>query len=144
MKKLNNVTFQRCLSPLDTVGLPMLVNFCDASEEAFGACAYLRWEVEGEPRYSTRFVAARSRVAPLKKLTIPRLELQAAVLAVRLHETIMYEIRLKIQRTIFFTDSTIVYGLEVNQEDSSNSYQQESVRFIAKVVRRSGNMFRES
>jgi len=44
-----------------------------------------------------RFVAAKSRVAPLKELTVPRLELQAAVLASRLQVTIKEECRFQFE-----------------------------------------------
>ena len=54
-----------------------------------------------------KFVAAKTCLAPLKELTIPRLELQAAVLASRLAKTILDEIRLKIVRVIF-SDSRVV------------------------------------
>ena len=47
-------------------------------------------------------------MAPLKQLTIPRLELQAAVLASRLAKTIQEESRIKFKDFMFFTDSTIV------------------------------------
>ena len=87
MKKLNEVSFKRCLTPLDAVGVPMLCIFCDASEEAFGACAYVRWQIN-DGTYDVRFIAAKSRVAPLKRLTIPRLELQAAVMGTRLYQAV--------------------------------------------------------
>ena len=54
----------------------MLCVFSDASRQAFGARAYVRWLAKNG-RYEARFVASKSRVAPLKELTIPRLELQA-------------------------------------------------------------------
>ncbi len=54
------------------------------------------------------FIAAKSRVAPLKQLTFPRLELQAAVLASCLAKSIQEESRLQFQGTKFFTDSAIV------------------------------------
>ncbi|XP_071481170.1 uncharacterized protein [Diadema antillarum] len=106
MEKLTNVRFQRCLTPTNARGKPTLCIFCDASMEAFGACAYLRWEVD-EARYEVRFVTAKSRVAPLKQLTIPRLELQAAVLASRLYTTIRTEMSLDLADVIFMTDSMI-------------------------------------
>ena len=106
MMKLNEIRFHRCLTPPDAVGQPILCIFSDASEEAFGTCAYARWQLSsGE--FETRFIAAKSRVAPLKRLTTPRLELQGAVLASRLHKTILEETRLPFAQTIFFLDSTI-------------------------------------
>ena len=68
----------------------------------------MRWEI-GEKSYDVRFVAAKSRVAPLKELSIPRLELQAAVLAARLYKSIQSESRIPLERVIFFTDSKIVF-----------------------------------
>eukprot|EP00057_Strongylocentrotus_purpuratus_P004826 XP_003729535.1 PREDICTED: uncharacterized protein LOC100892047 [Strongylocentrotus purpuratus] len=106
MEELKEVTFERCLTPKDVVGKPLLCIFSDASMHAFGACAYLRWETE-DGDYKTRFVAAKSRVAPLKPLTVPRLELQAAVLASRLYKTIVEQLTMEIDDVILFTDSMI-------------------------------------
>ena len=77
--------------------------FCDASQKAFCAVVYYRWKQAGCIRLS--FVTARSRVAPSKPLTIPRLELQAAVLATRLADTVKRETRLDITRTVLWSDS---------------------------------------
>ena len=81
----------------------------DASREAFGTCAYVYIRSE-EPTGAihVRFVAGKSRVASLKELTIPRLELQAAVLASRLCKTIEKEVRIQLKESILFTDSAIV------------------------------------
>ena len=89
MKKLDKIGFKRCLVPPETPEAPVLCVFSDASQEAFGACAYVRQKTK-QSTYEVNFVAAKSRVAPLKQLTIPRLELQAAV-ASRLAKTIVKE-----------------------------------------------------
>ena len=107
MGELNDVTFERCLTPPEAIGLPTLCVFSDASQEAFAACAYIRWKLS-DGTNDVRFVAAKSRIAPLKELTIPRLELQAAVLATRLKKTIIEESRMQFENVIFFTDSMIV------------------------------------
>ncbi|XP_074611044.1 uncharacterized protein LOC141865611 [Acropora palmata] len=59
---------------------------------------------------------AKSRLAPLKAITIPRLELSAAVLAVRLDRMIRQEIRLPIKSLTFWTDSTCVLRYIRNKE----------------------------
>ena len=83
MKELNKVSFQRSLSPQQPAeNRSTLCIFVDASQGTFGACAYIRWITINE-EHDVRFVAAKSRVAPLKELTILRRELQAAVLASR-------------------------------------------------------------
>ena len=106
MKKLNDVVLERCLCPFIPVELPILCVFADASRGAFGACAYIR-SVDVSGLVAVRFLAAKSRVAPLKELSIPRLELQAAVLASRLCKTIQEETRMQFKEIILFTDSTI-------------------------------------
>ncbi|XP_075170108.1 uncharacterized protein LOC142242414 [Haematobia irritans] len=52
--------------------------FCDASLSAYGVCIYIRSEYKGEVRVS--LLCSKSRVAPLKVLTVPKLELSAALL----------------------------------------------------------------
>ena len=107
MEALNHVTFERSLTPDNVIGAPSLIVFADASNQAFGACAYVRWETS-DRLFAVGFVSAKSRVAPLKPLTIPRMELQAAVLAVHLARSILDETRMKFEKVIFFSDSSIV------------------------------------
>ena len=114
MQQLNSVWLDRCICPAETVEPPILCVFADASRGAFGTCAYLRSE-ESTGAVNVRFVAAKSRVAPLKELTIPRLELQAAVLASRLCKSIENEVRIPLQESILFTDSEIVLAWIRNQ-----------------------------
>ena len=61
----------------------MLCVFADASQDVFAACAYVR-QRKDNITYAINFIAAKSRVSPVKQLTIPRLELQAAVIPSRL------------------------------------------------------------
>ncbi|PFX34825.1 hypothetical protein AWC38_SpisGene252 [Stylophora pistillata] len=108
IKELNEVSFPRSLSPRQpSYSRPTLCVFADASQEAFGACAYIRWSIENK-EFDVKFIAAKSRVAPLKQITIPRLELQAAVLASRLQATIKEESRFEFEKTFMITDSAIV------------------------------------
>ena len=73
MKELNKVSFQGSLTPHKPAEhRPTVCIFADASQGASGACAYIRWMTINEER-DLRFVAAKSRVLPLKELTILRL-----------------------------------------------------------------------
>ena len=56
--------------------------FCDASQEAYGCVSYLR-TVSRDGSIHTAFLMAKSRLAPLKTVTVPRLELMGAVMAVQ-------------------------------------------------------------
>ena len=84
-----------------------LHGFSDASEGAYGACIYIR-SVDVLGNISTRFLCSKSRVAPLKRLSLPRLELCAAMLLAD-----MYQASLRALKTIFnkvrlWTDFMIV------------------------------------
>ena len=54
-------------------------------------------------------VISKSKLAPLKTVTLPRLELSAAVTAVRLYRSMIHEIDLPVERTYFWTDSTLTH-----------------------------------
>ena len=80
--------------------------FVDSSEVAFAAVAYLR--IHSNAGTQVSIVCGRIRVAPLKPLTIPRLELQAAVMGVRLASTIKQEVEFSVESTHFWSDSQTV------------------------------------
>lgn len=80
--------------------------FADASEVAFAAVAY--WRIVFGDRVELAFVCGKSRCAPLKILSIPRLELQAAVLATRLLNEIKDSHNLKISSICIWSDSQTV------------------------------------
>ncbi|XP_036329813.1 uncharacterized protein LOC118741953 [Rhagoletis pomonella] len=81
--------------------------FVDASEDAFAAVAYWR-VVNYENEVSVSFVCAKTKCAPLKPLTIPRLELQAAVLGTRLMQTIREEHSVVVNDCLLWSDSSTV------------------------------------
>ena len=81
--------------------------FCDASQDAYGACACLRREFK-DNMVECRLVAGKGRVAPLKAQSICRLELMAALIAARLAETVAAELMTKIEKITFWSDSTTV------------------------------------
>ncbi|XP_041782000.1 uncharacterized protein LOC121598785 [Anopheles merus] len=80
--------------------------FTDASELGYGCAAYFRKETPSGIRCA--LVMARSKVAPLQHLTIPKLELQAALLGARLKRMVCDSHDLEIKATYFHTDSEVV------------------------------------
>ncbi|XP_055604945.1 uncharacterized protein LOC129753176 [Uranotaenia lowii] len=80
--------------------------FTDASEAAYGCVAYLRVVVDETVRCSLGM--SRSKVSPIQQLSIPRNELQAAVLGARLADTVQKNHRLPITQRYFWTDSQTV------------------------------------
>ena len=81
--------------------------FCDASEQAYGAVVYLRM-VDDDGTAHLAFVLARSRVAPRRLHSMPRLELCGALTGAQLSKLLSDELRLEIKRTVMWTDSTTV------------------------------------
>ncbi|XP_065087297.1 uncharacterized protein LOC135709035 [Ochlerotatus camptorhynchus] len=80
--------------------------FTDASIQAYGCVAYFRAMVDGEIK--CLLVMSRSKVAPLKLQSIPRLELMGAVLGARMLQTIKSNHSLSINRCFLWTDSQTV------------------------------------
>lgn len=83
-----------------------LHGFADASEVAYGAVLYAR--VETASHIECTLIAAKSRVAPLKTVTIPRLELCAAQVLSELVQAFQRTTRLAHLKTTLWSDSQIV------------------------------------
>ena len=62
----------------------------DGSQHAYGACAYVRWQL-ADGSYISNLICAKNRLAPLKTMPIPRIELMGAVIACRLRAVILKE-----------------------------------------------------
>ena len=107
LDKVEKMKFQRCLRPEGCRKQPELMVFSDSSEEAYGTCAYVRWEVE-DGVYSAVLVMSKNRIAPKRTLSIPKLELCAAVIAIRLRRKIEELMDCKFLEVYQLTDSMIV------------------------------------
>ena len=110
LPNLSTITLPRCLTPhsVDTsLTTQDLHIFCDASERSYGAVAYMRTE-DCQQQGNVSFLMARSRVAPKKQLSIPRLELCAALIGAQLFSLLQTELTIHIRKTILWTDSTTV------------------------------------
>ena len=108
LEEIKNCIIPRCYVPknVDYVRTQLHV-FCDASLTAFAATAYLRTSTQNEKTH-VALIMAKTRVAPVKQMTVTRLELQAALLAARLAKTITDALEIEIKERIFWTDSTTV------------------------------------
>ncbi len=92
--------------------------FADASQEAYAAAAYLVVRGVGPP--SSHLVFAKAHVAPSKPLTIPRLELLAAHLAVKVRKTALAHLKGNVVKIYHWTDSlTVLFWLN----DDSQRFQ---------------------
>ena len=84
-----------------------LHGFCDASEHAYAAVVYLRMTTtNGDVQVS--LVTSKTKVAPIKRLTIPRLELCGAYLLAHLLQHVHQVLEVPLSKVYAWTDSTIV------------------------------------
>lgn len=110
LPQLSQISLPRCYTDhnTDRSTISQTIHvFCDASERAYGSVAYLRSD-NGDGKVQVAFVAARSRVAPKKQLSIPRLELCGALTGAQLASVLLKELTIKIQNVMYWTDSTTV------------------------------------
>ena len=108
LEGLEALSIPRCYLPLDGSEMSYEVHhFADASRVAYGAVSYLRM-VDKNGNAQCSFLMGKCHLAPVVTMTIPRLELMAAVTAVRLHQTLKKELQLKIGRVCFWSNSTAV------------------------------------
>ncbi|XP_011174666.2 uncharacterized protein LOC105206911 [Solenopsis invicta] len=103
---MGQISFPRKLLTDDCQDV-QLHGFCDASNTGYGACIYIR-SLGKDGNVVVRLLCAKSRVAPLKTITIPRLELCGALVLAQLYRETKDTLRVTINRTVFWSDSTIV------------------------------------
>ncbi|XP_067209986.1 uncharacterized protein [Linepithema humile] len=109
IKQLNNFCIPRNAMEIHPIVRIELHGFCDASQNAYGACLYIRVTDQDGIHY-TNLLCSKSRVAPLKTVNLPRLELCGAQLLSQLvHKTIQV-LDLQLHEIYYWTDSTIVIG----------------------------------
>ena len=121
IQNLNHVKIERWFKYSSTNPVE-LHRFADASEKANGAVAYIKTINNGN--VNCNFVLAKSRLTPINKpsLTIPRLELEAALIAARLVKIIVQEIKITVSNISLWSDSTTVLKYIKNGETQFEKY----------------------
>ncbi|KAF6771946.1 hypothetical protein AHF37_09510 [Paragonimus kellicotti] len=115
---LTELRIPRCIKPRTLEGPYQmeLHGFSDASEAGYGAAIYARLVATDGSIYCS-LVLGKSRVAPMRAVSIPRMELTAAVLAAKLISYVKEELLKGVKSVTLWTDSMIV--LELIRDTSS-------------------------
>ena len=115
LENLQKRQIPRCFIPenLGNVQRIELHHFSDASTYGYGQCSYIR--VVSEYKVHCSLIIGKARVAPTKVVSIPRLELTAAVVSSAVSSLLKEELELKIDQEYFWTDSRVVLGY-INNE----------------------------
>ncbi|XP_048247011.1 uncharacterized protein LOC124151440 [Haliotis rufescens] len=103
-KDIETLEIPRCLHTSSGAQTTCIHTFVDASEDAYGTSVFAVYTYQNGDR-SSWLVAAKNRVSPLKACSIPRLELMAAVLGLRLISGIVKVLQIEMDSVIFWSDS---------------------------------------
>ncbi|GBM82013.1 hypothetical protein AVEN_51858-1, partial [Araneus ventricosus] len=104
LHELKFLKIPRRLSNLDLNESSLTLHtFCDASKLAYATCIFLRAEKEG--KVTCQLIQARSRIAPLKGISIPRMELLACNIGARLANSVKKDLNLVDIESFFWSDS---------------------------------------
>ena len=120
--RLGEFQVRRCLKP-DEFGEVIkteLHHFSDACSNGYGQCSYLRM-TNSQGDIHCAFVMGKSRVAPLKQVTIPRLELTAAVVSAKIGKYLVDTLKYSHVHQYFWVDSKIVLGYVSNEAKRFNT-----------------------
>ncbi|XP_072554180.1 uncharacterized protein [Paramormyrops kingsleyae] len=116
LSALSNLSITRTytnISPTEAAHRGLYI-FCDASNKAIAAVAYLK-VTDADKNCEIGFVMGKAKLTPRPEQTIPRLELCAAVLAVELADLVTGELDIQLNSTHFYTDSKVVLGYIYNE-----------------------------
>lgn len=105
LAKLNTITIPRFMLIDNHIHIE-LHGFCDSSEKAYGSCIYIK-STDAMGNCIVNLVSSKSKVAPIKNVTLPRLELCAAVTLAKLVAKTVTALKLNINKTYLWSDSTI-------------------------------------
>ncbi|GFQ64794.1 uncharacterized protein TNCT_89691 [Trichonephila clavata] len=106
LRYLSDVKISRWLGITTESNLSLHI-FVDASQTAYSACIFTRCE-SSDGAVNVQLLQAKSRITPMKKITIPRLELMGATIGARLFDSVSQALKPEIENinSYFWTDSS--------------------------------------
>ena len=131
LKMLEEIEVDRCIKPkkFGKVVNTSLHHFSDASDVGYGQATYIRL-VNRDGDIHCSLLIGKSRVAPLKTIAIPRMELIAATVSVKVASMVKKQIELNIDSETFWTDSKVVLGYIQNESKRFKVFVANRVQLI--------------
>jgi hypothetical protein len=123
LEKVVSFRIDRCIKPEDfgPISDAHLHHFADASEKGYGTVTYIRLENKSGRVHCT-LLLSKARVSPIKPVTMPRMELTAATVAVRVYKMLRDELDLPLAESYFWTDSTSVLKYIRNENSRFHTF----------------------
>ncbi|XP_045187492.2 uncharacterized protein LOC123545211 [Mercenaria mercenaria] len=129
LEQLNGLQVPRCLDiRIDST----LHTFVDASTKAYEAVVYS--VNSGDNGQTVNLIASKSRVAPLKSISIPRLELLAAILGLQLTQAICNVLDMPVENVVFWSESINVLYLIHGASRQYKTFEANRVRSIHEIT----------
>ncbi|XP_018317371.1 uncharacterized protein [Mycetomoellerius zeteki] len=133
LRTLNNLNIPRWINISSNAVSIQLHGFSDASQLAMAAVVYLRVETP-DTEIQVNIVCAKTKVAPLKKLTVPRLELNAALMLTRLIVLVRDALALEDNSIFLWADSSVVLTWVSSHPARWKDYVRNRVTIIQELV----------
>ena len=138
LKNIDQIEVPRFVGPIIQENCQLFA-FYDASEKAYAVTIYLRSSQDGE--VTTNLIFSKSRVAPRKLLTIPRLELMSTLIGVRSLNFIKKQMKLhKNTERILLTDSKCVLHWIKNKDGKSVFVKNRIEEILADILTRKATL----
>ena len=131
LSSLERFHVARCVKPANfgTVIDRQIHNFSDASASGYGQVSYLR-QVNSRGEIHCAFLMGKARLSPIKPVTVPRMELTAAVVSCKIGSMLFQELGYDVQTPTYWTDSTTVLKYINNEQARYQVYVANRVQTI--------------
>ena len=128
---LEDVSIQRCFKPpgFGKVAQSEVHSFSDASQSGIGQVSYLRLVNENKDVHVS-YLMSKARVAPIKPMSIPRMELTAAVVSVNVTAMLKRELDYTSLQSVYYTDSEVVIAYIQNDARRFHVYVGNRVQHV--------------
>ena len=146
LHELEKLKIPRCYKPegFGEIKAVEVHHFSDTSLAGHGQCSYLRLLNKDNQAYCS-FLMGKARVAPLKFITVPRLELQAAVVSIKISQWLLKELDYQDVSEFFWTDSRVVIGCINNETKHFHTFVAIAFsRFMITPALKSGSTLNQS